>query len=33
MNSTVVGGPSVSCEYVLLPLVNKEPALAYGRID
>ena len=28
-----VGVPSVGCEYVLLPLVNKEAALAYGRIE
>ena len=26
-----VGFPSVFCEYVLLPLVNKEAVLAYGR--
>ena len=28
-----VGFPSVWYEYVLLPLVNKESALAYGRIE
>ena len=28
-----VGVPSVGCEYVLLPLVNKEAALAYGRAE
>ena len=26
-----VGFPSICCEYVLLPLVNKEADLAYGR--
>ena len=26
-----VAFPSVCCEYVLLPSVNKEDALAYGR--
>ena len=25
--------PSVCCEYVLLPFVNKEAALAYGRAE
>ena len=25
--------PSVCCEYVLLPLVNKEVALAYSRAE
>ena len=29
----VEGFPSVYCEYVLLPLVNKEAALAYGRAE
>ena len=28
-----VGFPSVCCEYVLLPLVNKEAALAYGKAE
>ena len=28
-----VGFPSVCGEYVLLPLVNKEVALAYGRTE
>ena len=28
-----VGFPSVCCEYVLLSLVNKEAALAYGRAE
>ena len=28
-----VGCPSVCCEYVLLSLVNKEAALAYGRAE
>ena len=28
-----VGFPSVCCEYVLLPLNNKEVALAYGRAE
>ena len=28
-----VGCPSVCCEYVLLPLVNKEADLAYGRTE
>ena len=28
-----VGFPSVCCKYVLLPLVNKESALAYGRAE
>lgn len=27
-----VGWPSVHCEYVLLPLISKEPALAYEKI-
>ena len=26
-------GVSACCEYVLLPLVNKEAALAYGRAE
>ena len=26
-----MGFPSVCCEYVLVPLVNKESALAYGK--
>ena len=25
--------PSVYCDYILLPLVNKEAALAYGRAE
>ena len=25
--------PSVCCEYILLPLVNKEASLAYGRAE
>ena len=28
-----MGFPSVCCEYVLLPLVNKEAALTYGRAE
>ena len=28
-----MGFPSVCCEYVLLPLVNKETALLYGRAE
>ena len=28
-----VGFPSVCCEYVLSPLVNKEAALSYGRAE
>ena len=28
-----VGFPSVCCECVLLPLVNKEATLAYGRAE
>lgn len=28
-----VGFPSVGCEYVLLPLVNKEAPLAYRRAE
>ena len=28
-----VGFPSVCCEYVLLPLVNKEATLAYNRAE
>lgn len=28
-----VGVYSVCCEYALLPLVNKEAALAYGRAE
>ena len=28
-----MGFPSVCCEYVLLPLVNKEAASAYGRVN
>ena len=28
-----VGLPSVCCEYVLLPLANKEAASAYGRAE
>ena len=28
-----LGFPSVCCEYVLLPLVNNEAALAYGRTE
>ena len=28
-----VGLPSVCCEYVLLPLVNKDAALAYDRTE
>ena len=28
-----VGFPSACCEYVLLSLVNKEAALAYGRVE
>lgn len=25
--------PSICCEYVFLPLLNKEPALAYDSIE
>ena len=32
-NGDDVGFPSVSSEYILLPLVNKETALAYDRAD
>ena len=28
-----VGFPTVCCEYVLLPLANKEAALAYGSAE
>ena len=28
-----MGCPSVCCEYVLLPLVDKEAALSYGRAE
>ena len=28
-----VGVSSVCCEYILLPLVTKETALAYGRVE
>ena len=28
-----VGYPYICCEYVLLPLVNKEAALVYGRAE
>ena len=28
-----VGFPFVCCEYVLLPLVNNETALVYGRAE
>ena len=31
--SANVGYPSVCCEYVLLPLDNKEAALDYGRAE
>ena len=32
-HSTNVGFPSVYCEYALLPLVDKEAALVYGRTE
>ena len=28
-----MGCPFVSCEHVLLPMVNKDTALAYGKAD
>ena len=30
---TNVGFPSAGCEYVLLPVVNKEATLGYGRAE
>ena len=28
-----MGCPSVCCEHVLLPIINKDTALAYGKAD